>query len=131
MQDQNGNVVTGHNGFYIMGEYCYYVDAKGYICTGFGCERRMKQQEKLMSILHLANPQTVLRQVHTMHQKMEIHRKKAWEISRRADWVKDNTVWRYLDENGRAVDTKRKAGWQNIQKTWYALKTDGTVDESL
>ena len=24
LQDQNGNVVTGHNGFYIMGEYCYY-----------------------------------------------------------------------------------------------------------
>lgn len=40
-------------------------------------------------------------------------------------------MWRYLDENGRAVDTKEKAGWQNIQKTWYALKTDGTVDESV
>ena len=35
LQDQNGNVVTGHNGFYIMGEYCYYVDAKGYICSVF------------------------------------------------------------------------------------------------
>ena len=31
---QNGTVVTGQNGFYIMGEYCYYVDAEGYICTG-------------------------------------------------------------------------------------------------
>ena len=49
----------------------------------------------------------------------------------KSSWVKDNTVWRYLDENGRAVDTKEKAGWQNIQKTWYALKTDGTVDESV
>ena len=29
------------------------------------------------------------------------------------------------------MDTKEKAGWQNIQKTWYALKTDGTVDESV
>ena len=31
----DGAVVTERNCFYIMGEYCYYVDADGYICTGF------------------------------------------------------------------------------------------------
>ena len=35
LQKQDGTAVTGQNGFYIMGEYCYYVDADGYICTGF------------------------------------------------------------------------------------------------
>lgn len=32
---QDGAVVTERNCFYIMGEYCYYVDADGYICIGF------------------------------------------------------------------------------------------------
>lgn len=84
LQKQDGKVVTGQNGFYIMGEYCYYVDADGYICTGFVDAAADETTGKVTYILHLAKPQTVLRQVHTMHQKMEIHRKKAWEISRRA-----------------------------------------------
>ena len=74
-----------------MGEYCYYVDAKGYICTGFVDAAADETTGKLMSILHLANPQTVLRQVHTMHQKMEIHRKGLGNIQK-SSWVKDNTV---------------------------------------
>ena len=32
---QDGAVVTERTCFYIMGEYCYYVDTDGYICTGF------------------------------------------------------------------------------------------------
>ena len=35
LQKQDGKAVTGQNGFYIIGEYCYYVDAEGHICTGF------------------------------------------------------------------------------------------------
>ena len=126
LQKQDGTVVTGQNGFYIMGEYCYYVDADGYICTG---------------IVNAAADETGKVKIYPSGKTTEAGTYYASEDGdtpekglgniQKSSWVKQNTAWRYLDENGRAVDTTEKAGWQNIQKTWYALKTDGTVDESV
>ena len=131
LQDQNGNVVTGHNGFYIMGEYCYYVDAKGYICTGFVDAAADETTGKVNVYLASGKPaDSVAAGTYYASKDGDTPEKGLGNIQK-SSWVKDNTVWRYLDENGRAVDTKEKAGWQNIQKTWYALKTDGTVDESV
>ena len=130
LQDQNG-IVTGRNGFYIMGEYCYYVDAKGYICTGFVDAAADETTGKVNVYLASGKPaDSVVAGTYYASKDGDTPEKGLGNIQK-SSWVKDNTVWRYLDENGRAVDTKEKAGWQNIQKTWYALKTDGTVDESV
>mgnify|MGYP002241150737 CR=1 FL=1 len=41
-------------------------------------------------------------------------------------------MWRIsLDENGRAVDTKEKAGWQNNPENLVCSENRGTVDESV
>ena len=131
LQDQNGNVVTGHNGFYIMGEYCYYVDADGYICTGFVDAAANETTGKVNVYLASGKPaDSVAAGTYYASEDGDTPEKGLGNIQK-SSWVKQNTAWRYLDENGRAVDTKEKAGWQNIQKTWYALKTDGTVDESV
>ena len=128
LQDQNGNVVTGHNGFYIMGEYCYYVDAKGYICTGFVDAAADETTGKVNVYLASGKPaDSVAAGTYYASKDGDTPEKGLGNIQK-SSWVKDNTVWRYLDENGRAVDTKEKAGWQNIQKTWYALKTDESVN---
>ena len=131
LQDQKGTVVTGRNGFYIMGEYCYYVDAKGYICTGFVDASADEATGKVN--IYLASGKTtdsVAAGTYYASEDGDTPEKGLGNIQK-SSWVKQNTAWRYLDENGRAVDTTEKAGWQNIQKTWYALKTDGTVDESV
>ena len=131
LQDQKGTVVTGQNGFYIMGEYCYYVDADGYICTGFVDAAADETTGKVN--IYLASGKTtdsVAAGTYYASENGDTPEKGLGNIQK-SSWVKQNTAWRYLDENGRAVDTKEKAGWQNIQKTWYALKTDGTVDESV
>ena len=128
---QDGTVVTERNCFYIMGEYCYYVDADGYICTGFVDAAADETTGKVN--VYLASGETtesVAAGTYYASKDGDTPEKGLGNIQK-SSWVKDNTVWRYLDENGRAVDTKEKAGWQNIQKTWYALKTDGTVDESV
>ena len=130
LQDQNGNVVTGQNGFYIMGEYCYYVDAKGYICTGFVDATTGKVNVYLASGKPADSVASVAAGTYYASEDGDTPEKGLGNIQK-SSWVKQNTAWRYLDENGRAVDTTEKAGWQNIQKTWYALKTDGTVDESV
>ena len=41
-----------------------------------------------------------------------------------------NGAWHYLGSDGKAVDTKEKAGWQQPEEDWYYLKEDGTVDTS-
>ena len=41
-----------------------------------------------------------------------------------------NGAWHYLGSDGKAVDTKGKAGWQQPEEDWYYLKEDGTVDTS-
>ena len=131
LQDQKGTVVTGQNGFYIMGEYCYYVDADGYICTGFVDAAADETTGKVN--IYLASGKTtdsVAAGTYYASENGDTPEKGLGNIQK-SSWVKQNTAWRYLDENGRAVDTTEKAGWQNIQKTWYALKTDGTVDESV
>ena len=131
LQDQKGTVVTGQNGFYIMGEYCYYVDADGYICTGFVDAAADETTGKVN--IYLASGKTtdsVAAGTYYASEDGDTPEKGLGNIQK-SSWVKQNTAWRYLDENGRAVDTTEKAGWQNIQKTWYALKTDGTVDESV
>ena len=126
LQKQDGTVVTGQNGFYIMGEYCYYVDADGYICTGF-VDAAADETGKVKIY---PSGKTTEAGTYYASEDGDTPEKGLGNIQK-SSWVKQNTAWRYLDENGRAVDTKEKAGWQNIQKTWYALKTDGTVDESV
>ena len=126
LQDQKGNVVTEQNGFYIMGEYCYYVDADGYICTGF-VDAAADETGKVKIY---PSGKTTEAGTYYASEDGDTPEKGLGNIQK-SSWVKQNTAWRYLDENGRAVDTTEKAGWQNIQKTWYALKTDGTVDESV
>ena len=131
LQKQDGKVVTGQNGFYIMGEYCYYVDADGYICTGFVDAAADETTGKVN--IYLASGKTtdsVAAGTYYASEDGDTPEKGLGNIQK-SSWVKQNTAWRYLDENGRAVDTTEKAGWQNIQKIWYALKTDGTVDESV
>ena len=132
LQDQKGTVVTGQNGFYIIGEYCYYVDAKGYICTGFVDAAANETTGKVNVYLASGKPadNSVAAGTYYASKDGDTPEKGLGNIQK-SSWVKRNTAWRYLDENGRAVDTTEKAGWQNIQKTWYALKTDGTVDESV
>ena len=128
---QDGAVVTERNCFYIMGEYCYYVDADGYICIGFVDAAADETTGKVNVYLASGKPaDSVAAGTYYASKDGDTPEKGLGNIQK-SSWVKDNTVWRYLDENGRAVDTKEKAGWQNIQKTWYALKTDGTVDESV
>ena len=128
---QDGAVVTERNCFYIMGEYCYYVDADGYICTGFMDAAANETTGKVNVYLASGKPaDSVAAGTYYASEDGDTPEKGLGNIQK-SSWVKDNTVWRYLDENGRAVDTTEKAGWQNIQKTWYALKTDGTVDESV
>ena len=126
LQDQKGTVVTEQNGFYIMGEYCYYVDADGYICTGF-VDAAADETGKVKIY---PSGKTTEAGTYYASEDGDTPEKGLGNIQK-SSWVKQNTAWRYLDENGRAVDTTEKAGWQNIQKTWYALKTDGTVDESV
>ena len=132
LQKQDGTVVAKQNGFYIIGEYCYYVDAEGYICTGF-VDVAADATGKVN--VYLASGETtdsVAASAGTYYASEDGDTpEKGLGNIQKSSWVKQNTAWRYLDENGRAVDTKEKAGWQNIQKTWYALKTDGTVDESV
>ena len=41
-----------------------------------------------------------------------------------------NGAWHYLGEDGKAVSTEKKAGWQQPEEDWYYLKEDGTVDTS-
>ena len=41
-----------------------------------------------------------------------------------------NGAWHYLGSDGKATDTKEKAGWQQPEEDWYYLKEDGTVDTS-
>ena len=131
LQKQDGTVVTGHNGFYIIGEYCYYVDEKGYICTGFVDAAADKTTGKVNTYLASGEKtDSVAAGTYYASEDGDTPEKGLGNIQK-SSWVKQNTAWRYLDENGRAVDTTEKAGWQNIQKTWYALKTDGTVDESV
>ena len=128
---QDGAVVTERNCFYIMGEYCYYVDADGYICTGFVDAAADETTGKVNVYLASGKPaDSVAAGTYYASEDGDTPEKGLGNIQK-SSWVKQNTAWRYLDENGRAVDTKEKAGWQNIQKTWYALKTDGTVDESV
>ena len=127
LQKQDGTVVTGQNGFYIMGEYCYYVDADGYICTGIV---NAAADETTGKVKIYPSGKTTEAGTYYASEDGDTPEKGLGNIQK-SSWVKQNTAWRYLDENGRAVDTKEKAGWQNIQKTWYALKTDGTVDESV
>ena len=128
---QDGAVVTERNCFYIMGEYCYYVDADGYICTGFVDAAANETTGKVNVYLASGKPaDSVAAGTYYASEDGDTPEKGLGNIQK-SSWVKQNTAWRYLDENGRAVDTKEKAGWQNIQKTWYALKTDGTVDESV
>ncbi|MEE1178842.1 MAG: L,D-transpeptidase family protein [Lachnospiraceae bacterium] len=131
LQDQKGTVVTGQNGFYIIGEYCYYVDAKGHICTGFV---DAAANETTGKVKIYPSGKTTEAGTYYASEDGDTPEKGLGNIQK-SSWVKQNTeqntAWRYLDENGRAVDTTEKAGWQNIQKTWYALKTDGTVDESV
>ena len=126
LQKQDGTVVTGQNGCYIMGEYCYYVDADGYICTGF-VDAAADETGKVKIY---PSGKTTEAGTYYASEDGDTPEKGLGNIQK-SSWVKQNTAWRYLDENGRAVDTTEKAGWQNIQKTWYALKTDGTVDESV
>ena len=131
LQKQDGKAVTGQNGFYIIGEYCYYVDAEGHICTGFVDAAADEKTGKVN--VYLASGETtdsVAAGTYYASEDGDTPEKGLGNIQK-SSWVKQNTAWRYLDENGRAVDTTEKAGWQNIQKTWYALKTDGTVDESV
>ena len=127
LQKQDGTVVTGQNGFYIMGEYCYYVDADGYICTGIV---NAAADETTGKVKIYPSGKTTEAGTYYASEDGDTPEKGLGNIQK-SSWVKQNTAWRYLDENGRAVDTTEKAGWQNIQKTWYALKTDGTVDESV
>ena len=128
---QDGAVVTERNCFYIMGEYCYYVDADGYICTGFVDAAANETTGKVNVYLASGKPaDSVAAGTYYASEDGDTPEKGLGNIQK-SSWVKQNTAWRYLDENGRAVDTTEKAGWQNIQKTWYALKTDGTVDESV
>ena len=127
---QDGAVVTERNCFYIMGEYCYYVDADGYICTGFVDAAANETTGKVNVYLASGKPaDSVAAGTYYASEDGDTPEKGLGNIQK-SSWVKQNTAWRYLDD-GRAVDTKEKAGWQNIQKTWYALKTDGTVDESV
>ena len=131
LQKQDGTAVTGQNGFYIMGEYCYYVDADGYICTGFV---DASANETTGKVKIYPSGKTTEAGTYYASEDGDTPEKGLGNIQK-SSWVKQNTeqntAWRYLDENGRAVDTTEKAGWQNIQKTWYALKTDCTVDESV
>ena len=128
---QDGAVVTERNCFYIMGEYCYYVDADGYICTGFVDAAANETTGKVNVYLASGKPaDSVAAGTYYASEDGDTPEKGLGNIQK-SSWVKQNTAWRYLDENGRAVATTEKAGWQNIQKTWYALKTDGTVDESV
>ena len=128
---QDGAVVTERNCFYIMGEYCYYVDADGYICIGFVDAAADETTGKVNVYLASGKPaDSVAAGTYYASKDGDTPEKGLGNIQK-SSWVKQNTAWRYLDENGRAVDTTEKAGWQNIQKTWYALKTDGTVDESV
>ena len=132
LQKQDGKAVTGQNGFYIIGEYCYYVDAEGHICTGFVDAAAADATTGKVNV-YLASGNTtdsVAAGTYYASEDGDTPEKGLGNIQK-SSWVKQNTAWRYLDENGRAVDTTEKAGWQNIQKTWYALKTDGTVDESV
>ena len=125
---KDGAVVSGQNGFYIIGEYCYYVDAEGYICTGLvetTGEVNVYLASGTKTDSAAAGTYYASEDGDTPEKGLGNIQKSSWV------WVKQNTAWRYLDENGRAVATTEKAGWQNIQKTWYALKTDGTVDESV
>ena len=41
-----------------------------------------------------------------------------------------NGAWHYLGSDGKAADTREKAGWQQPEEDWYYLKEDGTVDTS-
>ena len=123
---KDGAVVSGQNGFYIIGEYCYYVDAEGYICTG------LVETTGEVNVYLASGTKTDSAAAGTYYASEDGDTpEKGLGNIQKSSWVKQNTAWRYLDENGRAVDTTEKAGWQNIQKTWYALKTDGTVDESV
>ena len=131
LQKQDGKAVTGQNGFYIIGEYCYYVGADGYICIGFVDAAANETTGKVNVYLASGKPaDSVAAGTYYASEDGDTPEKGLGNIQK-SSWVKQNTAWRYLDQNGRAVDTKEKAGWQNIQKTWYALKTDGTVDESV
>ena len=103
----------------------------GYICTGFVDAAADETTGKVN--VYLASGKTtdsVAAGTYYASEDGDAPEKGLGNIQK-SSWVKQNTAWRYLDENGRAVDTTEKAGWQNIQKTWYALKTDGTVDESV
>ena len=42
----------------------------------------------------------------------------------------ENGAWHYLGSDGKAADTREKAGWQQPEEDWYYLKEDGTVDTS-
>ena len=127
LQKKDVEYVTERNCLYIMGEYCYYVDADGYICTGIV---NAAADETTGKVKIYPSGKTTEAGTYYASEDGDTPEKGLGNIQK-SSWVKQNTAWRYLDENGRAVDTKEKAGWQNIQKTWYALKTDGTVDESV
>lgn len=84
LQKQDGKVVTGQNGFYIMGEYCYYVDADGYICTGFVDAATDETTGKVN--IYLASGKTTDSVAAGTYYASEDGDtpEKAWEISRRA-----------------------------------------------
>lgn len=127
---KDGAVVIGQKGFYIIGEYCYYVDAEGYICTGLVDAAAETTGEVNVYLASGTKTDSAAAGTYYASEDGDTPEKGLGNIQK-SSWVKQNTAWRYLDENGLAVDTIEKAGWQNIQKTWYALKTDGTVDESV
>ena len=127
--DQNNEVVTGKSGFYTIGDYCYYVDAYGCILTGFvsveNASGTINVYDEAGEIVKTVNNGT-----YYAAETGETPEKGLGDIQKEC-WIKDDTTWKYLDENGRAEDTTDKAGWQNIQGTWYCLKEDGSVNESV
>ncbi len=127
--DQDNKVVTGQSGFYKIGDYRYYVDADGYILTGF---ISVENESGEINVYDESgeSTETVKNGTYYAAETGETPEKGLGDIQKDC-WIKQDTTWKYLDENGRAEDTTDKAGWQSIQGTWYCLKEDGSVNESV
>ncbi len=137
-KDENGwKLYLGSEWYAIDGAFdydgaIYYFDKQGYMVTGFV---EIKKPEQLPQ--SISEPE----RKDDLEDGLYYFSKEGTAPSSEDDlgcmltdcWAPEQDAqgaWHYLDEWGKAVDTKTTAGWQQPEEDWYYLKEDGTVDTS-